>query len=95
MEHKIVLEKLGSSNYATWSTRFRAFLTARRLAMWLTIDIDPKMKDEELENASIALAYIRMYVDDRWLRVIDPCVTAVEAWDILAVASCCTATLVN
>ena len=84
IKHKYVLEKLGSTNYASWSTRFRSFLTARRLAIWLTVDVEPRMSAEDLESASIALAFIRMYVDDRWLRVLAPCVSAVEAWELLA-----------
>jgi hypothetical protein len=87
METKIALEKLGTSNYASWSARFHSFLTAKRLSVWLSSAPEPRHTAEEIENASIALAYVRMYVDDRWLRVISGCESAMAAWDMLAAAN--------
>ena len=88
MESKIVLEKLGSTNYASWSQRFRSFLVSRRLAIWLALEPDvERLSPDELEQADIALAYIRMYVDDRWLRVLSACTSARQAWESLRTAN--------
>ena len=73
-------ETLEETNWPTWSVQMRSFLSIKGCARWVTVELPPDADENEVENAELALDWIRLCISVRWQRRIRQVVSPFAAW---------------